>query len=437
MAGEAFDVYGGAGEAEQEREYYLRKIVQAFPERETDPSLVYGNPKLEYLRLSNDGRLPADKGTKADGRIHNVKDYGAKGDNLANDTVSINKAIEAMQAGDTLFFPPGRYLTDGGHNLNKPSCKVVGSSGRAQTYNSQCQLFLRNAANKDMLTVSGNQCTIRDLSLYGNKAKQTAPSRGLVTPPTAGANYILLDAVWVDSFNGDGFSFEALNTISSTIVNCESRMNAGFGMKFGGTATDSMVSNCYIDQNDMSGVFCSAGDLSLTSVHIWENGKGTAGDRDGITFQSSNGCRVVNCYIETNMEGAGIRFKSGQNRGHIVMGCDLWSNGFQGIYAYEASNCVFTGNIIRSNNYKGQSNQTGGAGIVLDACSGITTSNNQMFSVGQNRQTYGYMEVRSATGNVFMGNVSRASEHTTGNWVILADAAKPTIPANPLLFNAG
>lgn len=352
--------------------------------------------------------------------VINVKDgpYNAKGDGATNDTAAINAAIAALTPGGTLYFPPGRYMTDGGHVINVPSCKILGSSGRAQTYNSSAQLYLRNGANADMLTITATQVTIRDLSLYGNYNNQTGVSRGIVTPPTAGPNYLLLDAVWVDSFNGSGYVFESLATISSTIVNCESRKNQGYGMHFTGTATDSMVSNCYIDQNTQSGVYCSAGDLSLTSVHIWGNGTATTGDRDGITFQSSSGCRVVNCYIETQFEGAGVRFKTGNNKGHIIQGCDIWSNGFQGIYAFQATNCVISGNVIRQNNYKGNAGQAG-AGIAVDSCSALTITGNQFFSTGANRQTYGYYEVGASNTDIrFEGNMSRAADHTTGGVVL-------------------
>ena len=367
----------------------------------------------------------------------NVKDFGAKGDGATNDTAAINAALAAMAPGDTLRFPRGRYLTDGGHIITKPSTRIIGPSGRAQTYNSSAQLFLRNGANADMLTIQANQVTVRDLSLFGNYSKQTAPSRGLVTPATHGANYLLLDSVWVDSFNGDGFVFESLATLSATIVNCESRVNRGYGMYFTGTATDTMVANCYIDQNVQSGIKCTAGDISFTSCHIWGNGTGATGDLDGITFQSSAGCRVVNCYIETQNNGAGIRFKSGANKGHIVQGCDIWSNGYQGIYAFSAQNVVVNGNIIRQNNYKGQT-LASGAGIALDQCTAITTTGNSFYSSGASRQTYGYYELGTANaGCVFMGNTSRAADHTTGNWVIATGTTSPTIPATPASFNAG
>jgi hypothetical protein len=372
------------------------------------------------------------------GSVQTVRDYGATGDGSTDDTAAIDAALAALSAGGVLYFPPGRYLTNGGHVLSQPSCTIEGPSGRAQTYNSSAQLYLRNDANADMLTITGNQNTIRGLSLYGNKSQQTSVSRGIVTPNTAATNYFLLDAVWVDSFNGDGYSFASSGgTLSGTITNCESRQHAGYGMRFYGTATDMVVSNCYIDQNARSGVLCRSGDLSLTSCHIWGNGTGTSGDRDGITFHSAAGCRVVNCYIESQANGTGIRFKTGANSGHIVMGCDIWNNGEQGVYAYTATNCVISGNVIRHNNYKNLSGADG-AGMTVDSCTGLTTTGNNFFSAPSLRQTYGYFEYGTANANcVFMGNVCRANEHSVGKWVIAAGTASPTIPANPESFNAG
>ena len=370
--------------------------------------------------------------------VLNVRDYGAVGDGATDDTGAINAALAAMTPGSLLFFPSGRYMTNGGHVLAAPSCTIAGTSGRAQTYNSSAQLFMRNGANADMLTISANQCTVRNLSLYGNKGNQTAASNGLVTPSNSGANYLLLDAVWVDSFNGDGYSFQSSGTtLSATVVNCESRANVGYGMHFYGTVSDMIVTDCYIDQNVQSGVYCQSSDLSLTSCHIWGNGTATTGDLDGITCVSSAGCRFVNCYIESQTNGVGIRFKSGANKGHIISGCDIWNNGYQGVYAYSATNCAIVGNIIRQNNYKGQT-AGGGAGVFFDTCTAMSVTGNQFFSSGASRQTYGYYETGTANaGCIFQGNVSRAADHTTGNWVIATGTTSPTLPATPASYNVG
>lgn len=61
------DSYPGSGEYTQEREYFLEKILEAFPERQHDPLLLYGNTKAEYLSLVNAGLIK--EGGNSDG-IH-------------------------------------------------------------------------------------------------------------------------------------------------------------------------------------------------------------------------------------------------------------------------------------------------------------------------------------------------------------------------------
>ena len=368
------------------------------------------------LGTSSTTATAGDVAIRKDSNVINVKtDFGAVGNGTANDTAAINAAIAALTPGATLYFPPGRYMTDGGHVITQPSVLIRGSSGRAQTFNTSGQLFLRNGANADMLTIAANQVTVRDLSLHGNYNNQTGTSRGLVTPSTASSNYLLLDAVWVSSFNGDGFSFDSSGgTLSMTVVNCESRFNQGYGMKFLAGSTDSMVSSCYIDQNVLSGVHISAGDISLTSCHIWGNGTGASGDRDGITCQSAAGVRIINCYIETQANAAGIRFKTGTNKGHIVSDCDIWNNGTQGIYAFSATNCIFSNNVVRANGDLGGSG-VNAAGIVLDACTSISIIGNTMFNAAGGGQTYGFYENGSSNVEIrFIGNTSRAADHVTG-----------------------
>lgn len=48
---------------------------------------------------------------KSPPKVHNVKDFGAKGDGLADDTEAIKAAMKAMaEYGGLVFFPKGQYL---------------------------------------------------------------------------------------------------------------------------------------------------------------------------------------------------------------------------------------------------------------------------------------------------------------------------------------
>src|ERR1700746_4076360 len=69
---------------------------------------------------------------------YNVRDYGAKGDGVKNDTASIQAAIDACDkaGGGTVFFPTGHYNETG---------LVVGSSATASNHH-QSYVFLEGSA---------------------------------------------------------------------------------------------------------------------------------------------------------------------------------------------------------------------------------------------------------------------------------------------------
>jgi hypothetical protein len=331
-------------------------------------------------------------------------------------------------------------MTDGGHTIGVPSVTVRSHSGRAQTYNSSAQLFLRNGANADMLSVTAPQVTIRDLTLHGQFPGQTAASNGLVFPAGYAQNYFLLDAVWVTSFNGDGIKLGASTsgTYSGTMINCESRLNKGYGLNFAANCDDIMITNMYIDENDLSGIYCATGDLSLTSCHIWGNGKGTTGLRDGMTFAGSTGCRIVNSNIESN-KGVGIRFQTGNNTGHIIAGCDIWGNSQQGIYGFGADHCVVASSTIRHNGYS-RGAGANSAGIAYDSCKAMTITGNQFYGQSyQPSQTYGFYEIGSSNTDIyFRDNMCRAADHATGDVFLgpgtsvdVAQVAAPATATSP------
>ncbi|MPZ76986.1 MAG: hypothetical protein GEU77_10715 [Deltaproteobacteria bacterium] len=53
-------------------------------------------------------RLPAARKAQS-GKVYNVKQLGAKGDGVANDTAAIQKTINAAPDGSTIYFPAGTY----------------------------------------------------------------------------------------------------------------------------------------------------------------------------------------------------------------------------------------------------------------------------------------------------------------------------------------
>ncbi len=91
----------------------------------------------EYLlRMEKDGKL-ADIITDTllndvlvlehkTAHIINVKEFGAVGDGICDDTQAIKNAINHMQPGDTLQFPNGTFLMQGEINIDKENISFVG-----------------------------------------------------------------------------------------------------------------------------------------------------------------------------------------------------------------------------------------------------------------------------------------------------------------------
>jgi hypothetical protein len=114
--------------------------------------------------------------------IQNVKDFGAKGDGQSNDALAIQAAINA---GKTIYIPPGIYLLNAG--LTLPEGKVLFGSGPANS-------ILR--VNADVVGVFLTEGTghIEQLQLQSN-VNTTKPAIHIekTTGPGVAANWYLRD----------------------------------------------------------------------------------------------------------------------------------------------------------------------------------------------------------------------------------------------------
>src|SRR5690606_23726477 len=65
--------------------------------------------------------------TFAFSKVINVKDYGAIGNGIVNDTRSFAAAIKILSTNDTLHIPKGKYLIDQVRLNNLPNLTISGS----------------------------------------------------------------------------------------------------------------------------------------------------------------------------------------------------------------------------------------------------------------------------------------------------------------------
>lgn len=119
--------------------------------------------------------------------VFNVKDYGAVGDGVTDDTAAVLAALADLTAagGGVLYFPLGSYITSGGFVISVP-CQVrgdiSGSSPSAAQFGSKVNCTSRVA---HLFEVTADTALFSDLYLFNTNS----PFGGVVppTPPTASA----------------------------------------------------------------------------------------------------------------------------------------------------------------------------------------------------------------------------------------------------------
>lgn len=151
-------------------------------------SLIF-NTDLDVPMFSNGSRWVSDPW------VFNVKDFGARGDGIADDTAAIQAAIAAADASgnvfnsNTVFFPPGFYFVTG---ITSSRPHVFQGAGMHST-----TLVLADGSDTHLWTHSlpgdagGGDPPMfilprfRDFTINGNNANQTGNFHGFYMPDTA------------------------------------------------------------------------------------------------------------------------------------------------------------------------------------------------------------------------------------------------------------
>jgi len=129
----------------------------------------------------------------------NVKNYGAVGDGVTDDTTAINDTITAMTSGGVLYFPLGTYKSTGGHTISQPTIiKGDGSvtllaAGTASQVNCTSQTAV-------LFTVTADRAQFRDIALQNTYAGTPSAGSGIKVASSGGRDQ-------VDYFNTSVFGF--------------------------------------------------------------------------------------------------------------------------------------------------------------------------------------------------------------------------------------
>jgi hypothetical protein len=229
-----------------------------------------------------------------------VKDFGAVGDGVTDDTAAINLALAAS---NSVFFPAGTYLTSGNHNIKDKSLfglskltTIIKLSG----LNTNGSLFV-NGGNISTAWGSGGGCQLRDLTLRGNWDGST--SNAVTDISNIGALLKWWSGAYVQ------------------IERCTFQQSYGFGI-FSYQLGYSYINTSFISTNAKNGIHLQApeGAYSVTSTTInycsVNSCRGRSVDAatggSGIAITNGFYCNVNGCVIEDVDDG--IRIGGNDNR---------------------------------------------------------------------------------------------------------------------------
>jgi hypothetical protein len=203
----------------------------------------------------------------------NVKDYGATGNGIADDTAAINLAVAALVAAGNgvLYFPSGTYLTSGGFVLSVPSL-VMGAGPLSNLNGYYGSTVLCNSKTNTLFTTSAISGAFRDISLINITATPTT-SMGIAVTHGAVIPKVDFDHIFIKGF----------------YINIDSQTNVYWSMR--GSWLDGAV-KYGLKIRDL--VDDDAGDCAIASSVI--SGHVYTADA-GIRIESGGGVKITNTKI--------------------------------------------------------------------------------------------------------------------------------------------
>jgi hypothetical protein len=265
--------------------------------------------------LADGSTTRRDLSARAADLCFNVKDFGAIGNGIANDTTAILAAIAAAGiAGGTVFFPHGSYLVNDELLITKDGVRLIGeatSEGLASG-----SRIVTSSTTKDIIRVSTSAQTISgfeiaNLSLYGAGNGGSAGSGLHLDSTTAGRSIlgVRLSNLQVKNCKQHGVRFSATNTTGFIFdVVCEKVRtvnNYGSGVRADGLAIQVTWTKLYSELNAASQIALVGADQT-TCPQNWlmlgyaaASNPATAGTA-ALYLENVRGFQAVNVWHESN-----------------------------------------------------------------------------------------------------------------------------------------
>jgi hypothetical protein len=230
--------------------------------------------------------------------VVSVKDFGAVGDGVADDTAAIQTAINTCFGvgglePDALVFPTGIYKVMSPITWNRP-VRLVGSCKNGAVLKAGAAM---NAVIQGSTTIGDTNLTSRSLfdgiNINGNSLAQ----RGI----NGVTNHSTFTGLWV--YGTLSAALEIGYGWCNLFFNVECSFNSGDGMILYNEANQNLVQSCKLFDNSGSGVVISGSRaVRITNTVIEANRKTGVYIQYGVT-----GFAIDTCYFESNAQD-GVTF---------------------------------------------------------------------------------------------------------------------------------
>lgn len=203
-----------------------------------------------------------------------VKDFGAVGDGVADDTTEIQAAIDALPAGGgTVFFPAGTYLIS---TALAPSdgCRLLG-------VDTGSVIKVADSADVHAIRINAvNDVTVEFLEIDGNKVNQTTGGHGVTSVGTS-VKRIRISDCYIHDCKFDGIGLAATTSVNVIVERCIVNDNDGSGINNrSGTIVESVFANNIAKDNGEHNIGITS---KATYLVISDNVCDGAGTADNIT----------------------------------------------------------------------------------------------------------------------------------------------------------
>lgn len=189
-------------------------------------------------------------------QIVNVKDFGAKGDGVTDDTTAIQYALNAFgSSGGTVYMPVGNYVVSAPLLISNQSTTLQGAGFGANNVTvTGATIITATHTSGAVIRIKNIGCSIQDLTVAGNATRYAA---------AAGSNYgVLVEAD--DTANGLTQKFY-INRVRVT-------NQPSHGFVFIARCEASNISNSYVDNVKGHGFVIDDGTLT-SRANLYRNGQ--------------------------------------------------------------------------------------------------------------------------------------------------------------------